>query len=560
MTCITIQTIRNNKYAYTSESHWDSTKKYAKNNKTKIGQFDLKTKKWIFTQEYLEILQESPTLMEKTRLKFPDADLSLTDNSNILRKKPIGRYPGDYLPVGKTYFTYNIADNIGLLKPLKESFPETWQKIFTIATFLLFENKAIMEADDFVEENLTLPVGTLASQRTSELFLKIQPEECNNFFRKWHAFITENEYIAFDSTSISSYSKENELVEFGKAKSNPDLKQINLCLLYGETSRLPIYQTVYSGSLNDVTVLLDILQEFESIVGTSDIRIVTDKGFCSEKNILGLIKKDIKFLTAIPFTNAITDSIISKYINSSELHETSSIISTAKDPIKGITKILPWFGSHKLYTHIVFDCSKALISELQFKDDLKMLKEMYLENKLPKKDIAIFDKFFIINDSVSKKSKKYILDNTEEIDNHLKHEGWLILISNYNNSTQEAHKVYVDKDCVEKAFREYKQNLEMDRIYTGNSKRFINKSFVAFIALILFSHINHVMSKNKMYRDYTMSKMFREINKMNVFLDIDNKYHLKSLTKKQKDILKIFDIAVPNRYIINYFIKTIIKS
>ncbi|MDR3302415.1 MAG: hypothetical protein LBT01_07825, partial [Spirochaetaceae bacterium] len=35
-----------------------------------------------------------------------------------------------------------------------------------------------------------------------------------------------------------------------------DLKQINVRLLFGEESRLPVYQTIYSGSLKDVSTLI----------------------------------------------------------------------------------------------------------------------------------------------------------------------------------------------------------------------------------------------------------------------------------------------------------------
>jgi transposase len=150
-----------------------------------------------------------------------------------------------------------------------------------------------MECDDFVEENLTFPVGTLSSQRTSELLLKIHPEEYNHFFKIWINFIREKECIAFDTTSIPSYSEYNELVEYGKAKSNPELQQVNLCLLYGEKSQLPIYQNVYSGSLNDVSTILGTIKEFEVIAGTSDILIVNDKGFYSKINITELATKTL---------------------------------------------------------------------------------------------------------------------------------------------------------------------------------------------------------------------------------------------------------------------------
>jgi transposase len=563
MTAITIQNIGKYRYIYLSNSEWDTVKQYSTNKKHKIGKFDLKTGLPIFTREFLENLRDSPELMDKTKLRFPNANLELIDeetgNYITAPRKRIGTHPGANLPIGKTYFIYHIAESIGLLSHLKQTFPEYWKQIFTIATFLIFENKAIMECKYFIEENITFRVGTLFSQRTSELFFNINYQEYNNFISNWFNFIKEREYIAYDATSIPSYSLKNEFVEFGKAKSNPALKQVNLCLLYGEKSKLPVYQTVYSGSLNDVTIILNVLKEFESIVGTSDILFVNDKGFFSKNNIQQLLKTDIKFLIAVPCSNKDAKEIFDKIQGTHELSSSSSIIYTSKNSIRGTTIRVPWYGSQKLYTHIFFDCYKALQADTELKEDLKELRTSYLNGELSKKDEAIFHKYFIVDQKISITSKNHIIDNEDEIQKCLWHEGWLIMISNHTKDTQDAYNIYVNKDCVEKAFREYKQNLGMDRIRTSSGKRFANKASIAFIALILNSHIHHVMSDTKLYDKFTRSTMLREIDRMNVFHDADGVYQLETLTKTQKNILENFEIKIPNRYSMNFFIKNIIK-
>jgi|GEM_PF-2721319 len=59
-----------------------------------------------------------------------------------------------------------------------------------------------------------------------------------------------------------------------------NLAQINLYMFMGETSRLPIYQTVYSGSLKDVSTLKTILAKFETIAGDKPVLVVMDKRVC----------------------------------------------------------------------------------------------------------------------------------------------------------------------------------------------------------------------------------------------------------------------------------------
>lgn len=64
------------------------------------------------------------------------------------------------------------------------------------------------------------------------------------------------------------------------------LPQINLCMLFGEKSRLPVYQTSYCGSLGDVTTLEATLMEFKAMAGKKEISLVMDKGFYSKKMLI----------------------------------------------------------------------------------------------------------------------------------------------------------------------------------------------------------------------------------------------------------------------------------
>ena len=106
-----------------------------------------------------------------------------------------------------------------------------------------------------------------------------------DFFRKWSKLISERECFALDITSVSSYSKQISDCEWGHNRDNEKLPQINLCLLLGEKSRLPVFQTYYNGSLSDVVTLEATLNEFIGVVGKKRITVIMDKGFYSQKNL-----------------------------------------------------------------------------------------------------------------------------------------------------------------------------------------------------------------------------------------------------------------------------------
>ena len=77
-------------------------------------------------------------------------------------------------------------------------------------------------------------------QRMSELFSKISEDKKLEYFRKQAKRRSEKEYLAFDTTSISSYSELLKQVKYGKNKEDDDLPQINLAMLFGKRSMLPV--------------------------------------------------------------------------------------------------------------------------------------------------------------------------------------------------------------------------------------------------------------------------------------------------------------------------------
>ena len=72
------------------------------------------------------------------------------------------------------------------------------------------------------------------SQRISELMSSVTLEERQKFFEKWGVYRSEQEYLALDITSISSYSQFIGDVEWGYNRDGENLPQINLCMLFGE--------------------------------------------------------------------------------------------------------------------------------------------------------------------------------------------------------------------------------------------------------------------------------------------------------------------------------------
>jgi transposase len=120
----------------------------------------------------------------------------------------------------------------------------------------------------------------------------------------------------------------------------------------------------------------------------------------------------------------------------------------------------------------------------------------------------------------------------------------MVMLGNGNLGIQEAHDIYRKKDVVEKAFMKYKNLLGLDRLRIHGDERMRNKLFVAFLSLVLVSHIHNVMKEKELYRKMTMEKLFITMSKLKI-IAINGRNILRPLTKEQGEILKAFAIPRP---------------
>ena len=108
----------------------------------------------------------------------------------------------------------------------------------------------------------------------------------------------DKEFWAYDTTSISSYSESLIQVKYGVNKDHDPLPQINLAMLYGETSKLPFYYLKLAGNISDVLTVKHLLSDMDYL-GFEKIKFVFDRGFYSEANVNGLFKEHRKFIMGV---------------------------------------------------------------------------------------------------------------------------------------------------------------------------------------------------------------------------------------------------------------------
>jgi len=518
-------------YLYESTSYRDENGQ-PRNKRKSIGKIDPKTGEYVYKPEYLERIASAGTPVEVSpEAVQPEPSFSVND----IQQSSIRDY-------GAFYLYKKLSEQIGLLDALQKALPDCWEEVFNLAAYLVSTGDPFIYCEDWLASTEAYPVGSMSSQRISELLAGITKDEQDDFYRHWCSVRSESEYLALDITSASSYSKLIESVEWGYNRDGEKLPQINICLLMGHTSRLPIYQTVYSGSLKDVTTLRTTIQAFRPLAGEKPIIAVMDKGFFKIKNVDDMLSEEqhVDFVIAVPFTTKFAKDLVKSERNG--IDTLRNTIVNGNDTLRAVAISKNWSREHKVYAHVYYNARKAQgIREDLYAHVAELRDEAMADpERCAQKPEHV--KYLLLQHY---EDAGYTINVREDtVAAELETSGWMVAISNHIADPKEAIKIYREKDIVEKGFLRLKNCLDLGRLRVHSEKNMQSKVFVGFISLILLSAIHNTMVDKKLYKKMTMKKLVLTLSKLRLQI-IKGVRVLFPVTKEQRGIYEAFNILVP---------------
>lgn len=529
MSSIVRQVVGNNVYLYESVSYRNENGK-PRNKRTLIGKIDQVTSQPIYKAEYVARMAASGVHIEQG---VPSKAFTVKE----IRQSSV-------LEFGAQYLFDNIAQNIGLLTALQSALPNAYQEIFMLACYLVASGEAFLYCEEWLSKTAHPDIASLSSQRISDLMQTITHEEREAFYQAWCGLRAEQEYLALDITSTSSYSTCIQDVEWGYNRDNEQLPQINICMLVGETSHLPIYQVPYSGSLKDVSTLETTLSKMDAISAGKSTLVVMDKGFFSTRNINAMLNRaePTRFVIAVPFTSKFAKKLVASERKDIDCLQNTLVVG--EQSLRAVTKIRAWGKEHQLYVHVYYDAIKGYRIREELYAYVTVLKEQAEAD--PKTSLTDEESKKYLNIRKSEHTQTgYTINIREEIvAQKLETAGWLVILSNDVVNAKQAMRIYRQKDVVEKGFWRLKTQLDLGRLRVHRDDSMQNKLFIGFVALILMSYIHTVMLDQGLYKNLTIKKMLMTLAKLRVQY-INNQRILFPLTKEQKMIYKAFSVKLP---------------
>ena len=394
----------------------------------------------------------------------------------------------------------------------------TGQKILSLARYLLATNGQSFPGITTWQFMHPLPYEDgLSEDIYHALFEAVGRDESliQSFFESRISSLGSKALLAYDSTTVSTYSGQISEARYGFNKAHDGLETVKLLSLYSIETRQPVAFTKQPGNQPDVITIENALKQMQ-VFGINQAEIVTDNGYYSEKNLAELLHAHFDFITliklSIKWVKKELDSHLDEFrttgsacpfdINThgitlmrmQEFSRARKYASAKKGLAEGDEEIF----RRRIYLHLYFNPLRRVEQDTAFDKDIFELKAL-IEEGTPEESLS---------DSAVEKVHKYLLVrhygskttvtfNERAIALQKKYHGYFALVSNCEKDPFECLSIYRRRENIEFFFEAGKQKADGSRTRVWSSECLMGRMFVQFVALCYYEYLSEQLRQLK---------------------------------------------------------------
>lgn len=488
--------------------------------------------------------QKKQPRQQRTYLGKKDPDTGQPVRVRSLRP----RLAKDY---GNVYLLRTLAQRIGLSALLEQVFPEDAPTLFALACFEICEASPLYGFSSWVESTAIETVPPLSSKALTTLTSKLGrlDTERLDFCQQWAKRVGPVAAVVFDITSLSSYSNRLDFVEWGYNRDHESLPQINLGVIYAEQANLPLYYQLYPGSIPDVSTLNNLLH-YLKLFDLQTSLFVLDRGFYSATNLRYMAQSQLRFLLPLPRSvNAFTTLRAKHYRHLT--HPANAFLFN--EQVLFHRQEATVINQLALQAHLYFDPQRRCDQTAHFLKRLLELETAAQQQAFETRTdvLQYLDRHFPGAAQVFRVSGTTspftITRKPASLAQRMANMGVTILLTNEPGLGRERIlELYRRKDYLEKTFDTLKNELDGKRLRGSTKDTIEGRLFLKFLSLILYAALANTMRDQDLFKRYSIREMMNELKKLRRVEMNNGRCYLTEVSKRQKDIFKKFDVAVPN--------------
>lgn len=387
----------------------------------------------------------------------------------------------------------------------------TAQKIISLARYLLGTNGQSLPGIATWQYTHPLPYEEgLSEDIYHDLFEKVGRDESlmQSFFSARLADLGDTALLAYDSTTISTYSRRIPEARYGFNKAQDGLETVKLLSLYSISTRQPVAFAKQPGNQPDVITLENALKQLQGL-GIAKAEIVTDNGYYSEKNLAELLHAHFDFITLIKTSIRWVRQELDQRLDDFRSTGSACPFDTNTHGItvmrmqefsrerkyanrkKGLSCGDTESFQRRIYLHLYFNPLRRAEQDAAFDKDIFELKRL-IEEGVPEEALS--------EGAVNKASKYLIVRrygtkitvtfNEKAIADRKKYHGYFALVSNCERDAFECLGKYRRRETIESFFESGKQKADGARTRVWSSECLMGRMFVQFVALCYYEYFS----------------------------------------------------------------------
>ena len=432
----------------------------------------------------------------------------------------VGNLTASRMRVGMMDIIAHIGDVSGIDSAIYDATdPGTAQKIISLARYLLATGGQTLPGILTWQFSHPLPYEHGLSEGIyHELFVRIGRDESlvQNFFASRVRSLSEKDAIAYDSTTISTWSEGQIEARYGFNKAGDGLRTIKFLSLYSINTRQPIAYTKLPGNLPDVVTVKNAITQMNAL-GMKTAELVTDNGYHSQQNLSELLQAGFDFLTLAKTSLLWVRDEIDRHMEDFSGITTACPFDTSTHGVtvtlmRDFQKVRKYGGKasgkqagdveifrRRVYLHLFFNPMRQAEDKAAFESELIDIKGLLESGKQEEE----------LSEPAQRKAAKYLRVNhrggrisvtfdEKSCAEANKYHGFFALVANKEKETFGALAKYRKRNTIEAFFRGDKQTSDGLRPRVWNADSLRGRMFVQFVAMCYYEYFSEQLRQVKM--------------------------------------------------------------
>ena len=342
--------------------------------------------------------------------------------------------------------------------------------------------------------------------------------------------------------------KPYEELEWGYNRDRDNLPQVNLGIIVGQSSELPLAYRVYPGSIADVSTLKNILSLMKEW-GVKKVTVVLDRGFYSAANLREMALDRLHFIIPLSFTTKMASSLLAGHLR--ELQSPLRAFYFKGRPMFYVgTKVT--IGETEVEAHLFHDERRKaeemdhLLRRLVEIEAQVEEKEFWSEAQVEEHLESVFRGSRSLYEIEGQKPHFRLSRRPKAISRLMNRMGKTILLTNDPTVGREDILLYYRrKDVVEKMFNVIKNELENGKLRVSSREAMEGRLFLTYLSLIIHSALSRIMREQDLFKTYTQAEVLAELKKLRLVTLTSGRTYLTEISKRQRTLFEKFDVPIP---------------